>query len=76
MLVQTHLIKMNPEFDHMTKAEQRYFKKMNKNNSFSMFRLGKCEVCEKLIPKAKKYCSIECKEEKEYVEDVSEELDG
>lgn len=76
---QTHLWKIRPDLDYLTISEQGHFKRLRKSGAYGFYRLKKCEAeeCEKDIPKSKKYCSIECKEEMEdtNVEDVSKDLD-
>lgn len=75
-LVQTHGWKFKSDLDYMTLTEKRLFDKLVEAEEVTLFSLGRCEVCKTYIPKIKKYCSIECKTEKEGEQDVDERMDG
>ena len=65
MLKMVHNWKIKPDLDYMTTGERLYFKQLVKAGQITFFKQSQCANCQETIPQNKKYCSIECKEEKE-----------
>jgi uncharacterized OB-fold protein len=59
-LIDTYATRLKPELPYMTTAEDRLFKRLEKDGQITVFRLQNCESCGKLIPKPKRFCSKNC----------------
>ena len=68
---------MSPELDYMTVSEIGHFRRLSNSGLFSVYKtkICECEGCKKYIPKNKKYCSIECKQEEEGIENVEDDAE-
>lgn len=51
-----------PDLEYMTIGEKEVFESLVNKEKFSFFRCHYCKSCSELIPKSKKFCSLECME--------------
>lgn len=61
-IMDTYGWKFKPEIPYLTAGEQGMFKKLVEAQAISSFRMSPCEVCEKDVPKGKRFCSKQCYE--------------
>lgn len=52
--------KFSPDLPYMTVPEANHFNRVK--GTLTIFRLGRCGVCNGDVPKSKKYCSKRCYE--------------
>ncbi len=67
----------NSDLIYMTKIERATFDKLLESRVVSIFRISVCKNCKRDILKGKEYCSIECYNAKEQIDEkkTNEEYD-